>query len=124
MEVKMITKITKINNLAVFKDFEWDKVVRDSKGNNISKFTKVNIIYGRNYSGKTTLSRIVRSLETKKLSEKYESPDFGVEFDSNYKITLKNIEKQKQIICVFNVKQKRKQDNFCYRASVKKVARL
>ena len=98
----MITKITKINNLAVFKDFEWDKVVRDSKGNNISKFTKVNIIYGRNYSGKTTLSRIVRSLETKKLSEKYEDPDFEVEFDSNNKITLQNIEEQKQIIRVFN----------------------
>ena len=98
----MITKITKINNLAVFKDFEWDKVVRDSKGNNISKFTKVNIIYGRNYSGKTTLSRIVRSLETKKLSEKYEDPDFEVEFNSNNKITLQNIEEQKQIIRVFN----------------------
>ena len=101
MEVKMITKITKINNLAVFKNFEWDKVIRD-KGNNISKFTKVNIIYGRNYSGKTTLSRIVRSLETKKLSEKYEDPDFEVEFDSNNKITLQNIEEQKQIIRVFN----------------------
>ncbi|WP_298824237.1 AAA family ATPase [uncultured Capnocytophaga sp.] len=97
----MITKITKINNLAVFKNFEWDKVIRD-KGNNISKFTKVNIIYGRNYSGKTTLSRIVRSLETKKLSEKYEDPDFEVEFDSNNKITLQNIEEQKQIIRVFN----------------------
>ena len=32
-------------------------LVRDD-GNNVAEFKKINILYGRNYSGKTTLSRI------------------------------------------------------------------
>ena len=53
----MFKKILNINNMGVFNDFDWDNSVRD-KGNNIVEFKKVNILYGRNYSGKTTLSRI------------------------------------------------------------------
>ena len=34
-------------------------------------FAPLNIIYGRNYSGKTTLSRIVRALETGTVPDKY-----------------------------------------------------
>ena len=65
----MITKFRIIKNLAVFKDFDWDREVRD-KGNNVMVFKKINILYGRNYSGKTTLSRIVRAMETHKYSYK------------------------------------------------------
>ncbi|MCG8613516.1 MAG: AAA family ATPase, partial [Pseudomonadales bacterium] len=42
--------------MAVFKDFRWALSVRDD-GNNIAELKKLNILYGRNYSGKTTLSR-------------------------------------------------------------------
>ena len=71
----MIKKFKTINNFAVFKNYEWDKSCRD-KGNNIVEFKKLNILYGRNYSGKTVLSRIVRSLEKKELSDRYNKVEF------------------------------------------------
>ena len=57
-----IKKIDLIKNMAVFRDFRWSSSVRDV-GNNIAEFKQINILYGRNYSGKTTLSRIFRALE-------------------------------------------------------------
>lgn len=57
----MIKKIN-IGNLGLYQNFQWDLSVRDTPGNNIKEFKKENIIYGRNYSGKTTLSRIIRSI--------------------------------------------------------------
>ena len=74
----MFTKIKKIDNYAVFNNFDWNTTVRD-KGNNLAEFKDINIIYGRNYSGKTTLSRMFRSLEKGKLNEKY--PDATFEFE-------------------------------------------
>jgi AAA15 family ATPase/GTPase len=59
----MIRKIDKIENMAVFKDFDWDTSVKENYGS-IVEFQRVNVIYGRNYSGKTTLSRIIRAFET------------------------------------------------------------
>ena len=73
----MFTKIKKIDKYAVFNNFDWDATVRD-KGNNVVEFKDINIIYGRNYSGKTTLSRIFRSLEKGELNKKY--PDATFEF--------------------------------------------
>lgn len=73
----MITKFKKINNLAVLQNFIWDTSIRDD-GNNVVLFKPINIFYGRNYSGKTTLSRIVRALETANISDKYENPQFEV----------------------------------------------
>jgi AAA15 family ATPase/GTPase len=58
----LITKITTIKEYGVFHDFNWDSTIRD-KGNNIGAFKKLNILYGHNYSGKTTLSRIFRTFE-------------------------------------------------------------
>ncbi len=74
----MFTKIKKIDNYAVFNNFDWNATVRD-KGNNVSEFKEINIIYGRNYSGKTTLSRIFRSLEKGKLNKKYPNATFDFE---------------------------------------------
>lgn len=70
-----VTEITTIENLAVFKDFKWDDYVKDKDGR-ILTFQDINIIYGRNYSGKTTLSRIFRAFETGKISDKYVNPKF------------------------------------------------
>lgn len=92
----MITKITNIN-FGIFKDFNWDEEL----GSN-TKFEKINIIYGRNYSGKTTLSRIVRALETKSISEKYENPKFKLEFDNGNLITQDNCVSNNLPIRVFN----------------------
>lgn len=71
-----ITQIN-ISNFGSFKDFNWDKAIKEKNGN-IPKFKKLNIIYGRNYSGKTTLSRIFRSLQTGKISSNYISPNFVI----------------------------------------------
>lgn len=48
----MINQID-IASFGSFKDLEWKKTVRDS-GKNVKPFQRLNILYGRNYSGKTT----------------------------------------------------------------------
>jgi len=66
-----------IRNFGCFKDFTWNNSIQDSAGK-VGKFKKLNILYGRNYSGKTTLSRVFRSLQTGRLPDKYDSPSFSV----------------------------------------------
>ncbi|MCP3323228.1 AAA family ATPase [Aeromonas hydrophila] len=66
----MITKID-IKNLGNYKNFNWDAHIRSENGNNVIPFKKLNIIYGRNYSGKTTISKIIRSLETGEIPKNY-----------------------------------------------------
>ncbi|MEK6507410.1 AAA family ATPase [Myroides sp. C4067] len=95
----MIKQIN-IENLGIFKNFEW-KTVRDS-GKNIVELKKENIIYGRNYSGKTTLSRIIRALETKQISDKYIDPKFEIVLTDNTKITEKNFETNALNVRCFN----------------------
>ncbi|MBP1993842.1 AAA family ATPase [Paenibacillus eucommiae] len=97
----MIKKISTINNLAVFKDFEWDKTVLNTDGRPIL-FEKVNVLYGRNYSFKTTLSRILRVLEVGKISEKYENPIFSVIFDDGTSINQNQLSECNKKIRVFN----------------------
>ena len=65
-------------------------------------FKTINIIYGRNYSGKTTLSRIVRALETGSISDKYNNPEFKVVFDDGTSINQKQLDKCNCDIRVFN----------------------
>ena len=89
-----------IQNFGSFKDFVWSTSIRDS-GNNVAKFKKLNIIYGRNYSGKTTLSRIFRSLQTGRLPDNYENPTFSVSTDSGT-ITQSQITTDDHHIRVYN----------------------
>ena len=96
----MFKKILNINNMGVFNDFDWDNSVRD-KDNNIVEFKKVNILYGRNYSGKTTLSRIFRSLEKNELPIKYENPQFSVQ-DDNKSIAQGSLDQNDKTVRVFN----------------------
>lgn len=97
----MIQKIKRIGNFGVFNSFDWGAEVLDKNGNALS-FKKVNIIYGRNYSGKTTLSRILRGIETGKLSDKFESPSFSVSFDDNTEITQDSLLNHDKKVRVFN----------------------
>lgn len=97
----MITKFKSINNLAVFQNFSWDTNIRD-KGNNVISFKKVNIFYGRNYSGKTTLSRIIRALETGFISDKYENPQFEVSIQNVAVSNQNNLVSHGKKIRVFN----------------------
>lgn len=82
----MIKKLRKLNNLGVFKSFEWDILVKDDKGQTVS-LEDINILYGRNYSGKTTLSRVFRYLETGVGLEKYVNASFELELGDGKTLT-------------------------------------
>lgn len=97
----MIKKIKSIKGLAIFKDFDWDATVKDKDGN-VKDFAKNNIFYGRNYSGKTTLSRIARALEMGEMSDKYSGYEFEVELDNSATLTQANYQTNLQNIRVFN----------------------
>ena len=95
----MFKKIEKLQNLGVFNDFNWD---RDFSSDDKKELKDINIIYGRNYSGKTTISRIFSSLETKKLPLKFIQPKFSLMQENNVIITEKDIETQTLDVRVFN----------------------
>lgn len=92
----MIEKISQITNFGVFKDFKWNPSLKDYP------FKEVNIIYGRNYSGKTTLSRMMRAFETGFLSDKYGSPSFSLKIKDNGSKTEKDYSSRNPLIRVFN----------------------
>ena len=98
--MKKVIKIAEIKNLAVFKDFKWDTSVKTKDGK-IDVFKDINILYGRNYSGKTTLSRIFRAFETGTISNKYENPEFKILFDDNSSVCQNDLA-DKQNFRVFN----------------------
>jgi wobble nucleotide-excising tRNase len=66
----MITKINKIRDFGVLKNFN---------GSALPEFKTFNLIYGWNYSGKTTLSRVFRCLEKGKLHDDYLTATFEME---------------------------------------------
>lgn len=97
----MITKFKTIKNLAIFQNFVWDSSVRDA-ATNVQQFKDINVIYGRNYSGKTTLSRIVRALEKGGISDKYENPEFEVCIKDLSDASQANLTSHGKKIRVFN----------------------
>ncbi|MDY0282768.1 MAG: AAA family ATPase [Salinivirgaceae bacterium] len=96
-----IKRIDSIKNMAVFQDFHWATSVRD-ESNNVAGFKKINILYGRNYSGKTTLSRILRAMETGELSDKFENPSFALAFVDGTQVTQSTITAHSKKVRVFN----------------------
>ena len=70
----MFTKID-IKKFGLYKDFTWHPVM-------MKDFGQVNIIYGRNYSGKTTLSRIFDSISQGKLHDDYLDGEFDLTDDT------------------------------------------
>ncbi|MHA6897964.1 AAA family ATPase [Ralstonia pseudosolanacearum] len=69
-----------IASFGSFSGLNWKKSLRDG-GNNVQDFKRLNILYGRNYSGKTTLSRIFRALETGRIPLNYVGSTFTVHGD-------------------------------------------
>lgn len=101
MEKNVFQKID-INNFGNYSNFVWKDEVRDYPGNNIVEFKKLNIIYGRNYSGKTTLSRIFRSLEKKQLPSRFENPSFTIKTTSSGNISQNSISTHDYDVRVYN----------------------
>ncbi|WP_313290599.1 AAA family ATPase [Stutzerimonas nitrititolerans] len=97
----LVKKIDTIKNIAVFKDFKWATSMRDDE-NNIAEFKKINIIFGRNYSGKTTLSRVFQALETGVISDKYTAPEFSLSFVDEKGASQNDLKSHGQTVRVFN----------------------
>lgn len=95
----MINQID-IASFGSFSDLEWKKTVRDS-GKNVKNFQQLNILYGRNYSGKTTLSRIFRALETGRLPPNYTGSSFTVNGDKGA-VTCKELLTHDYDVRVYN----------------------
>lgn len=81
----MIEKVNKIKNFGLFKDFKWN--------DDVKSFSNYNLIYGWNYSGKTTLSRIFRCIELTKLHSDFQNAEFVLTDDQNNKITQMDLVK-------------------------------
>ena len=96
-----IKKIDSITNMAVFHDFEWEKSL-SNESNSAAVFSTINILYGRNYSGKTTLSRIFRAMETGELSDKFENSSFSVALADGIQISQTTLTNHGKKIRVFN----------------------
>ena len=96
-----IKRINSIKKMAVFQDFRWESSVRD-KDNNVAEFKKINVLYGRNYSGKTILSRILRALETGFISDKFLSTEFQLSFNDGTNVAQNSLSGHGHVVRVFN----------------------
>ncbi|MEG0266660.1 MAG: AAA family ATPase [Bacilli bacterium] len=85
-------KAIDIENFANFKDFEWKKNVGNYQSDSNAVFKRNNIIYGRNYSGKTTLSRILKCLENKVITKNIENAKFSIKLASGDELTQDKLE--------------------------------
>ena len=69
----------------MFNNYVWDTAIGKSES-----FQKLNIIYGRNYSGKTTLARIFKCIEDKCIHSDYTDCDFSITLNDGKVVTHKN----------------------------------
>jgi wobble nucleotide-excising tRNase len=89
----MIKRIEVISQFGIFCDFRWN--------DNLPEFAKLNLIYGWNYSGKTTLSRIFQALEHKKLSTEYSEARFRLLTEGGSQVSSDDLSKS-PAVRVFN----------------------
>jgi len=80
----MITKID-IPNFGLYKNYIWDQSIGREE-----IFGKLNIIYGRNYSGKTTLSRIFKCIEDQSLHKNYDTGSFNITLSGEAKLSSRD----------------------------------
>lgn len=66
----MIKQISYVRNFGVFRDFTWNHA--------IPEFKKHNILYGWNYSGKTTISRVFQCFGMGSMHPDYPDAEFGL----------------------------------------------
>lgn len=88
----MIVKINQLTNFANFRQFQW--------GNN-TDFAKCNLVYGWNYSGKTTLSRLFQILANPTELSQWQGCQFEVELLDGTRLTQTNLANSPRIK-VFN----------------------
>lgn len=81
-----------IEKFGLFNSYLWNHNI-----DGCEPFKKLNIIYGRNYSGKTTLSRIFRCIEKGELHKHYTDGKFTIRCVNDNTITHNNLQYTKQI---------------------------
>lgn len=92
----MVTKISKLKSFGIFQDFTW---------NGLTKFKRKNLIYGLNYSGKTTLSKLFQNLEFKDKNRNFQGAEFEIittQEDTNTSQNQNDIENFGFEVKVFN----------------------
>ncbi len=78
----MIVKINRLTNFGNYRQFQWGGT---------TNFAKYNLIYGWNYSGKTTLSRLFQVLAKPTELTQWQGCQFEVELQSGAKLTHANL---------------------------------
>jgi wobble nucleotide-excising tRNase len=81
----MIAKID-VPHFGLFKNYAWDTVISNAT------FKKINIIYGRNYSGKTTLSRMFKCIEDAIMHKDYLACQFKVTLTGGQIVTHSSLQ--------------------------------
>jgi wobble nucleotide-excising tRNase len=84
----------RLKKFGILDDFSWDSSLPD--------FCRFNLIYGWNYSGKTTVSRVFRCFETGRLHIDYPEAILEVEDEAGNKFNNSNLT-SKSNIRVFNM---------------------
>ncbi len=93
-------------NFGSYKNFKWD--------NGLEEFKTINIFYGRNYSGKTTLSRIARSFELKKHNEDFLDGNFKIKLEDGSFLTQNDVINSNLDIRVYNSDFVKENLNYLY----------
>jgi wobble nucleotide-excising tRNase len=88
----MLKEVSIIKNVGVYQNYRWDP--------NLDPFKKFNLIYGWNYAGKTTLSRIFRAIELGELHKIATDAEFKITSHDDNNCTHEFIRKEN--IKVFN----------------------
>lgn len=91
----MIRRIEHLRNFGIYRNF----VGNEASG--VPAFSKFNLIYGWNYSGKTTLSRVFQAIERKCLSREYAPASFKITLDDGSELNSSNFI-QTPTVRVFN----------------------
>ncbi|EAI8307339.1 RloC protein, partial [Campylobacter coli] len=89
-----------------YENFTWD--------NGLEEFKTINIFYGRNYSGKTTLSRIARSFELKKHNEDFLDGNFKIKLEDGSFLTQNDVINSNLDIRVYNSDFVKENLNYLY----------
>jgi wobble nucleotide-excising tRNase len=89
----MIERINKIKKFGFFYDYKQSPTLKN--------FTRYNLVYGWNASGKSTLSKIFRSIELGKLQEGFPDAEFEIKND-DASIINQHFNGKQPIIRVFN----------------------
>lgn len=77
----MITKINKLKRFGIYQDYTWG---------GIDDFKKKNLVYGWNYSGKTTLSKLFQVLEFKDKNRCFGGSEIEVTCDDGLSVQIFN----------------------------------